>query len=52
VRATSFADGVMLGADRAALADLVHRYAARIDDRQFGSLTELFTETAELVPVR
>jgi 3-phenylpropionate/cinnamic acid dioxygenase small subunit len=35
--------------DRAALADLVHRYAARVDDRQFESVVELFTETAELI---
>jgi hypothetical protein len=35
--------------DRAALVDLVHRYAAGIDDRQFDCVTDLFTETAELV---
>jgi hypothetical protein len=35
-------------ADRAALTDLVHRYAARIDDRQFNSAAELFAEDAEL----
>jgi ketosteroid isomerase-like protein len=35
-------------ADRAALTDLVHRYAARIDDRQFDSAAELFVEDAEL----
>jgi 3-phenylpropionate/cinnamic acid dioxygenase small subunit len=35
--------------DRAALADLVHRYAARVDDRQFDRVTGLFIETAELV---
>jgi 3-phenylpropionate/cinnamic acid dioxygenase small subunit len=34
--------------DRVALTDLVHRYAAGVDDRQFDSVTELFTETAEL----
>jgi 3-phenylpropionate/cinnamic acid dioxygenase small subunit len=34
--------------DRAALSDLVHRYAADIDDRQFDAVTALFTETAEL----
>ena len=34
--------------DRAALSDLVHRYAAYVDDRQFDSTTTLFTETAEL----
>lgn len=39
----------MLGAtERAALTDLVHRYAARVDDRQFDAVTELFTDTAEL----
>jgi hypothetical protein len=35
--------------DRAALSDLVHRYAARVDDRQFGSIADLFTDDAELV---
>ncbi len=35
--------------ERAALSDLVHRYAARVDDRQFDSVTELFTEAAELM---
>ncbi len=35
--------------DRAALADLVHRYAAGIDDRQFAAAAELFTPAAELV---
>ncbi len=34
--------------DRAALSDLVHRYAAGIDDRQFDSVAELFTAAAEL----
>jgi 3-phenylpropionate/cinnamic acid dioxygenase small subunit len=34
--------------DRAALSDLVHRYAANIDDRQFDSAVQLFTVTAEL----
>ncbi len=34
--------------DRAALSDLVHRYAAYVDERQFDSVTTLFTETAEL----
>ena len=34
--------------DRAALSDLVHRYAAHVDDRQFDSVTALFTTTAEL----
>ncbi|WP_414687185.1 nuclear transport factor 2 family protein [Mycobacterium sp.] len=35
--------------ERIALTDLVHRYAAGVDDRQFDSVTELFTETAELI---
>jgi hypothetical protein len=35
--------------DRAALSDLVHRYAARVDDRQFGYIAELFTDDAQLV---
>ena len=34
--------------DRAALSDLVHRYAADVDDRQFNSVAKLFTDTAEL----
>jgi ketosteroid isomerase-like protein len=36
------------GLDRAALTDLVHRYAADIDDRRFDSVADLFTEDAEL----
>jgi ketosteroid isomerase-like protein len=41
---------VTLGADdRAALSDLVHRYAARVDDRQFISVSYLFLDDAELV---
>lgn len=41
---------MMLSADdRAALSDLVHRYAAKVDDRQFGSIADLFTDDAELV---
>jgi 3-phenylpropionate/cinnamic acid dioxygenase small subunit len=35
-------------ADRAAITDLVHRYAAYIDDRQFDLAAELFAEDAEL----
>jgi hypothetical protein len=35
--------------DRAALSDLVHRYAARVDDRQFDAVTDLFTPDAELI---
>lgn len=34
--------------DRAALGDVVHRYAAHVDDRDFGAATRLFTPTAEL----
>ncbi len=34
--------------DRAALTDLVHRYAAGVDDRKFDAVVKLFTETAEL----
>jgi hypothetical protein len=41
---------VTLGADdRAALSDLVHRYAARVDNRQFDLVTGLFTPDAELI---
>lgn len=36
-------------ADRLDLADLVHRYAAAVDDRRFGDVPELFTDTAELI---
>ena len=35
--------------DRSALSDLVHRYAAGVDDRQFDAVAALFTEGAELV---
>jgi hypothetical protein len=34
--------------DRLALSDLVHRYAAHVDDRQFDHVTRLFTDRAEL----
>jgi hypothetical protein len=34
--------------DRIALADLVHAYAAAVDDRRFGDAAALFTETAQL----
>ncbi|GFG75752.1 nuclear transport factor 2 family protein [Mycobacterium botniense] len=34
--------------DRLALTDLVHRYAAGLDDRRFDAVAELFTDTAEL----
>ncbi len=36
-------------ADRAALSDLAHRYAAGVDERQFDSVAKLFTVRAELV---
>jgi hypothetical protein len=39
----------LTAADRAALSDLVHRYAARVDDRQFSLAAELFTADAELI---
>jgi 3-phenylpropionate/cinnamic acid dioxygenase small subunit len=35
--------------ERMALSDLVHRYAANVDDRQFDSVAELFATVAELV---
>jgi 3-phenylpropionate/cinnamic acid dioxygenase small subunit len=35
--------------DRAALSDLVHRYAANVDDGQFDAVAKLFTDTAELM---
>ena len=35
--------------ERWALSDLVHRYAASVDDREFGSVAELFTIDAELL---
>jgi SnoaL-like domain len=35
-------------ADRLALSDLVHRYAAYVDDRQFDSVVTLFAVDAEL----
>lgn len=34
--------------DRLALTDLVHAYAAAVDDRRFHDAAELFTDTAEL----
>ncbi|MGE2817794.1 nuclear transport factor 2 family protein [Mycobacterium heidelbergense] len=34
--------------DRAGLSDLVHRYAAGVDDRQFASVAGLFTTNGEL----
>jgi hypothetical protein len=35
--------------DRATLSDLVHRYAARVDDREFDLAAGLFTPDAELI---
>ena len=35
--------------NRAAISDVVHRYSAAVDDRQFDSVVKLFTETAELI---
>lgn len=35
--------------DRPALADLVHRYAAAVDDRRFDDAVDLFADDAELV---
>jgi len=34
--------------DRLAVADLVHLYAAAVDDRRFDDVVALFTDTAEL----
>lgn len=34
--------------DRSALSDLVHRYAARVDERQFDAVAALFTDDAVL----
>ena len=39
----------MTVADRAALADLVHRYAAAVDDRRFDYAVTLFATDGELV---
>lgn len=38
-----------VAADRCALSDLVHRYAAYVDDRRFDSAADLFSEAAQLV---
>ncbi len=38
----------LASADRLAVADLVHLYAAAVDDRRFDDVVELFTDTAEL----
>ncbi|MEB4212270.1 nuclear transport factor 2 family protein [Mycobacterium sp. 94-17] len=34
---------------RSALSDVVHRYAAYVDDREFNAAAELFTDDAELL---
>lgn len=34
---------------RAALSDVVHRYAANVDDREFDAVSRLFTTDAELL---
>jgi hypothetical protein len=50
MRATTVVDLVNPSAGtRVALSDLVHRYAASVDDRQFDSVTQLFTTRAELI---
>lgn len=35
--------------ERMALSDVVHRYAAHVDDREFDAVADLFTVEAELV---
>jgi 3-phenylpropionate/cinnamic acid dioxygenase small subunit len=35
--------------ERMALSDVVHRYAAHVDDREFDAVADLFTAEAELV---
>ncbi len=48
MRAPAVAADVSLSvADRLALSDLVHRYAASVDDRHFDAVAKLFTEDAE-----
>nr|WP_155910614.1 MULTISPECIES: nuclear transport factor 2 family protein [unclassified Mycolicibacterium] len=50
MRRPTRADAVPLTlADRLELTDLVHRYAAAVDDRRFDDVIELFTTTAELI---
>jgi 3-phenylpropionate/cinnamic acid dioxygenase small subunit len=39
----------LAAADRLALSDLVHRYAAGVDDREFDSVTALFVDFGRLV---
>lgn len=39
---------VLNPADRLALSDLVHRYAAAVDDRRLDDVLDLFTDTAQL----
>jgi 3-phenylpropionate/cinnamic acid dioxygenase small subunit len=38
----------LTASDRSAFTDLVHRYGARVDDRQFDAVAKRFTATAEL----
>ena len=45
---TTGADTVTAPTDYLALRDLVHRYAAAVDDRHYDAAAELFTTTAEL----
>lgn len=35
--------------ERMALSDVVHRYAAHVDDREFSAVADLFTAEAELI---
>jgi ketosteroid isomerase-like protein len=35
--------------NRVGISDLVHRYSAAVDDRQFDAVVQLFTDTAELI---
>jgi len=50
MRATTVIDLVSPSVDKpVALSDLVHRYAAGVDDRQFDSVKTLFTTHAELI---
>ena len=48
-RATGAGAVPLTVSDRLELADLVHRYAAAVDDRRFDEVPELFTDTAELI---
>jgi len=48
VRGEAGTEDMLSVADRLALTDLVHIYAAAVDDRRFDDVVELFTDTAEL----